>query len=182
MDRRQALVAATSWVLLTPAALAEDLLATLARHGGVLLVRHASTEAGLGDPPGFTLGQCQTQRNLSDAGRAEAWAMGAWFQRQGLRPQAVLSSQWCRCQDTARIALGRVEPWSALNSTFAGQGQPDQQLSALRQRLQGLGPGALEVWVTHQVIMTALTQAYPAMGEGFLVDRQGQLLARGMMA
>ena len=182
MDRRQALVATATCMLPAHRALAEDRLAALARRGGVLLVRHASTEAGLGDPPGFTLGQCQTQRNLSDAGRAEARAMGAWFQRHGLRPQAVLSSQWCRCQDTARIALGRVEPWPALNSTFAGQGQPDQQLAQLRERLQQLPPGALEVWVTHQVIMTGLTQAYPAMGEGFLVDRQGQLLARGMMA
>jgi phosphohistidine phosphatase SixA len=182
MDRRQALLGTAACLLMTHSALAEDRLAALARQGGVLLVRHASTEAGLGDPPGFTLGQCQTQRNLSEAGRAEARAMGAWFQRQGLRPQAVLSSQWCRCQDTARIALGRVEPWPALNSTFAGQGEPEQQLAALRLRLQRLAPAALEVWVTHQVIMTALTQAYPAMGEGFLVDRQGQLLARGMMA
>ena len=181
MDRRHALMAAAACLWLAPAR-AEDRLAAVARQGGVLLVRHASTEAGLGDPPGFTLGQCQTQRNLSDAGRAEARAMAAWFQRHGLRPQAVLSSQWCRCQDTARIALCRVEPWPALNSTFAGQGEPDQQLAQLRQRLQRLTPGVLEVWVTHQVIMTGLTQAYPAMGEGFLVDRQGQLLARGMMA
>ena len=160
---------------------AADLLAQASR-GGVLLVRHASTEPGLGDPPGFTLGQCQTQRNLSETGRAEARAMGAWFLRHGLQPQAVLSSQWCRCLDTARMALGRVDPWPALNSTFAGQGQPHRQLDELRERLRRLPAGTLEVWVTHQVIMTALTDAYPAMGEGFLVDRQGRLLARGMMA
>ncbi len=156
-------------------------LAEQARRGGVLLIRHASTEPGLGDPAGFTLGQCQTQRNLSEAGRAEARAMGAWFQRHGLQPRAVLSSQWCRCLDTARLALGQAEPWPALNSTFGGQGQPEQQLAQLQARLQALPAGVLEVWVTHQVIMTALTQAYPAMSEGFLVDRQGRLLSRGMM-
>ena len=80
------------------------------------------------------------------------------------------------------MALGRVDPWPALNSTFAGQGQPHRQLDELRERLRRLPAGTLEVWVTHQVIMTALTDAYPAMGEGFLVDRQGRLLARGMMA
>ena len=157
-------------------------LAEQARRGGVLLIRHASTEPGLGDPAGFTLGQCQTQRNLSEAGRAEARAMGAWFQRHGLQPRAVLSSQWCRCLDTARLALGQAEPWPALNSIFGGQGQPEQQLAQLQVRLQALPAGVLEVWVTHQVIMTALTQAYPAMAEGFLVDRQGRLLSRGMMA
>ena len=107
--------------------------------------------------------------------------MGEWFRRHGLQPQAVLSSQWCRCLDTARLALGRVEAWPALNSTFAGQGQPERQLTELRERLRTRPAGSLEVWVTHQVIMTALTQAYPAMGEGFLVDRQGRMLARGMM-
>jgi phosphohistidine phosphatase SixA len=178
MQRRIALFATFSWALSTQAS---PTLAAQARQGGVLLIRHASTEPGLGDPPGFRLGQCSTQRNLSAQGQTEARAMGDWFRRHQLAPQAVLSSQWCRCQDTARMALGRVQDWPALNSTFAGQGQPDRQLGELRERLQRLPSGTLEVWVTHQVIMTALTQAYPAMGEGFLVDRQGQLLARGMM-
>ena len=171
----------------TPPEASTDVLRSIrqlqqARQGGVLLVRHASTEPGLGDPPGFVLSQCQTQRNLSEAGRAQARALGAWFARHGLPVQAVLSSQWCRCLDTAQLAFGRVQAWPALNSTFDGQGQPDAQLRELRQRLAGLREGTLEVWVTHQVIMTALTGAYPAMAEGFLVDGRAQLRARGMMS
>ena len=108
--------------------------------------------------------------------------MGEWFRRHGLQPQAVRSSQWCRCQETARLAFGRAEDWPALNSTFAGQGQPEQQSHELREHLRRLPVGVLEVWVTHQVIMTALTGAYPALGEGFLVDARGQLLARGLMS
>ena len=108
--------------------------------------------------------------------------MGAWFERHGLHAQFVFSSQWCRCLDTAQLAFGRVQAWPALNSTFDGQGQPDAQLRELRQRLAGLREGTLEVWVTHQVIMTALTGAYPAMAEGFLVDGRAQLRARGMMS
>jgi phosphohistidine phosphatase SixA len=181
MQRRTACLATALGLWAGASVRAQASLSALAGQGGVLLIRHASTEPGLGDPPGFTLGQCRTQRNLSDAGRAEARAMGEWFRRHGLQPQAVLSSQWCRCLDTARLALGRVEAWPALNSTFAGQGQPDQQLAELRERLRTRPVESLEVWVTHQVIMTALTQAYPAMGEGFLVDRQGRMLARGMM-
>lgn len=152
------------------------------REGGALIVRHAVTESGLGDPPGFVLGQCSTQRNLSDAGRQASRAMGAWMQAQQFKPDAVLSSQWCRCQDTARLAFGTFEDWPALNSTFDGQGDPDAQQKALRARLQAMPKGRSEVWVTHQVIMTALTGAYPEMGEGFLVDRQGRLLARGRLA
>jgi phosphohistidine phosphatase SixA len=152
------------------------------REGGALIVRHAVTESGLGDPPGFLLGQCSTQRNLSDAGRQASRAMGAWMQAQQFKPDAVLSSQWCRCQDTARLAFGAYEDWTALNSTFDGQGDPAAQQKALRARLLAMPKGQREVWVTHQVIMTALTGAYPEMGEGFLVDRQGRLLARGRVA
>ena len=152
------------------------------REGGALIVRHAVTVSGLGDPPGFVLGQCSTQRNLSDAGRQASRAMGVWMQAQQIKPDAVLSSQWCRCQDTARLAFGAYEDWPALNSTFDGQGDPAAQQKALRARLLAMPKGQREVWVTHQVIMTALTGAYPEMGEGFLVDRQGRLLARGRVA
>ena len=187
MHRRTFWMGALAWAGAGLAARvgAQDAAAELwrqARLGGVLLVRHAITEPGLGDPPGFDLAQCRTQRNLSDAGRAQARAMGEWFRRHQLQPQAVLSSQWCRCQDTAQLALGRVQAWPALNSTFDGQGQPETQLRDLRERLGGLREGTLEVWVTHQVIMTALTGAYPAMAEGFLVDGRAQLRARGMMS
>lgn len=159
-----------------------ELLATWRKSGGVLLIRHAATEAGIGDPPGFVIGQCRTQRNLSEAGRQASRALGAWLQAQNFKPDGVRSSQWCRCQDTARLAFGVYEDWPALNSTFAGQGDPAAQQQALRERLQALPAGRTEVWVTHQVIMTGLTGAYPGLGEGFVVDRQGGLLARGDLA
>ncbi len=152
------------------------------RQGGVLLIRHAATESGLGDPPGFVIGQCRTQRNLSEEGRQASRAFGAWLQSHNFKPDAVRSSQWCRCQDTARLAFGAYEDWTALNSTFAGQGDPVAQQQALRERLSALPAGRTEVWVTHQVNMTGLTGAYPEMGEGFLVDAQGRLKARGRVA
>jgi len=159
-----------------------ELAALWRREGGVLLVRHAVTEPGLGDPPEFALGQCRTQRNLSPEGQRASRAMGEWARSQGFKPDAVLSSQWCRCQDTARLAFGQSQDWSPLNSTFAGQGNPTAQIQALRERLLAMPAGRTEVWVTHQVIMTALTGAYPEMGEGFLVDAQGRLRARGRLA
>jgi len=177
------LSALSSWPVQAAADKAHAELAQIwRREGGALIVRHAVTESGLGDPPGFVLGQCSTQRNLSDAGRQASRGMGAWMKAQQFKPDAVLSSQWCRCQDTARLAFGAFEDWPALNSTFGGQGDPNAQQKALRARLLAMPKGQREVWVTHQVIMTALTGAYPEMGEGFLVDRQGRLLARGRVA
>ena len=183
MDRRAWLIGSGLWVVGRAAfgAPSAPSLAMLGREGGVLLIRHTSTEPGAGDPPGFTLGQCSSQRNLSEAGRAEATGIGAWFRQHGLQPRAVLSSQWCRCQDTAQLAFGRYEDWPALNSTFSTQDQQAPQLQMLRRRLRQLPLGTLEVWVTHQVIMTGLTGAYPAVGEGFLVDSGGTLRTRGLM-
>ena len=178
------LVSGPGVVLAQPArsgAMAE-LLRAWRQSGGVLLIRHAATESGLGDPPDFTLGQCRTQRNLSEDGRQASRALGAWLKAQNFQPDAVFSSQWCRCQDTARLAFGKSDDWPALNSTFAGQGDPAAQQKALLARLRDLPKGRTEVWVTHQVIMTGLTGAYPGMGEGFLVDRQGRLLARAELA
>ena len=140
MDRRALLIGSGLWTLgssVFGAPYAASLSAQ-ASQGGVLLIRHASTEAGLGDPPGFTLGQCSTQRKLSQAGRDEALAIGAWFRQHRLAVQSVLSSQWCRCQDTARLAFGHYQDWPALNSTFSGQGQHEQQLQMLRERLRQL--------------------------------------------
>ena len=89
MHRRTALIALTTWTVQVQA---DSPLAAISRQGGVLMVRHASTEPGLGDPIGFKLGQCSTQRNLSEAGRAEALAMGAWFQRHRLQLKDIFRS------------------------------------------------------------------------------------------
>ncbi len=172
----------SAWAESGPAVTSAALLSAWRREGGVLLIRHAATEAGLGDPPGFVIGQCRTQRNLSEAGRQSARALGRWLQAQLFKPDLVRSSQWCRCQDTAQLAFGAYEDWPPLNSTFAGQGNASAQLQALRERLQGMPAGRTEVWVTHQVIMTGLTGAYPGLGEGFWVDHQGRLRLRAELA
>lgn len=153
--------------------------AALLRAGGcVVLLRHATTVPGIGDPPNFKLDDCRTQRNLSEVGQQESRHMGAWFARQQLQPRAVLSSAWCRCKDTAQLAFGKHTVWSALNSTFSDRvNQPDQTV-VVRQALARIPAQQFEVWVTHQVNISAITQQGSAMGEGFILDRQGLVLAR----
>jgi broad specificity phosphatase PhoE len=166
----------------------------------VILVRHAQTEAGIGDPPGFRLDDCSTQRNLSVEGRAYSRRMGQWFTSRGLVPSAVRSSQWCRCLDTAKEAFAKVvaiTSWPALNSTFQGQGdapaQHAQIQSFLRTQAQGRashtqrtephtrGVAGFEVWVTHQVVISAISGQYLSMGELVITrpDAQGQLQVLG---
>ncbi len=154
-------------------------IAALLQTGGcVVLMRHATTVPGTGDPPGFKLGVCSTQRNLSDAGKNEAQRIGAWFDSQKLKPRAVLSSAWCRCQDTAQVAFGRHTVWPVLNSTFNDRSLQPDQTRLMTQALARLPQGQFEVWVTHQVNITALTGQPVGMGEAVVLDRKGQVLGR----
>ncbi len=150
----------------------------VAQGGCAVLIRHAQTESGIGDPPGYRLDNCSSQRQLSAAGRAQSERMGQWFAARQLKPSAVLSSQWCRCKDTASLAFGLVTEWTALNSTFDQSAKQPAQTSQLRERLRQIKPGQFEVWLTHQVNMTDLTREYPAMGEAFVVDGAARLAGR----
>lgn len=140
----------------------------LLREGGcTVLMRHAQTEAGVGDPPGFTLGQCRTQRNLSASGREQSRRVGDAFRREGIAIASVRSSAWCRCVDTAQLAFGRHALWPALNSFFQGQGDSDAQTREVLDTVAALRAPVNWVLVTHQVNISALTGEYPAMGELF---------------
>lgn len=178
MKRRFALtlMAAASWPgTQLQAADPADLL----RAGAcVIMLRHAQTEVGIGDPPNFRLGDCSSQRLLSQAGRQQAARMGEWFRREALQPRSVMSSAWCRCRDTAELAFGQHRVLDALNSTFDNNNDQNAQTLTLRARLRTIQTGEFEVWVTHQVNISALTGESTSMGEGLIVQASGALLAR----
>jgi len=142
------------------------------RSGGhVVLLRHALAP-GTGDPPGFRLGDCQTQRNLSMQGREQATRIGELFRNHGMQTARVFSSQWCRCLETARLLdLGPVEERPVLNSFFNDFSRRDPQTGELRGWLDELPLSEPVVLVTHQVNITALTGVYPASGELVIVRR-----------
>lgn len=148
---------------------APDVAALLRAGGCVLMLRHAQTEAGIGDPPNFQLDQCSTQRNLSNEGRAQSKRIAQWFAARKLAVSNVQSSAWCRCKDTATLAFGRYDLLPALNSTFDSRSNQAAQTEALRERIKSIRAGQFEVWVTHQVNISSMTGEGPAMGEGFVV-------------
>ena len=139
--------------------------------GTHLLMRHALAP-GVGDPADFSLADCGAQRNLNAAGRQQARRIGERLRAAGVKPDRVLTSQWCRCRDTAvLLGLGEVEDQPALNSFFRNTSTRRAQTAAaldLLRRLDAAGEKAL--LVTHQVNITALTGVFPASGE-ILVTR-----------
>jgi phosphohistidine phosphatase SixA len=166
--------------LVSGAAADEAGWAALRAPGTHALMRHAIAP-GTGDPAGFRIGDCTTQRNLDAAGRAQAARIGAAIQDRGIAIATVLTSQWCRARDTAdRLGLGAVEEEPALNSFFGDRGSADAASRAVTERLASLG-ARKAVLVTHQVNITALTGIFPASGEIIVVapEADGRLAVRG---
>ena len=141
-----------------------DPLGAFREPGVIALMRHATAPGG-GDPSGFQLNNCTTQRNLSEAGRAEARAIGARFREAGIAFDAVYTSQWCRTRDTA-LELGLGTPIDAphLNSFFADRSTGPAQ-TAETLAFIAANPGKRLLLVTHQVNITALTGITPRSGE-----------------
>jgi phosphohistidine phosphatase SixA len=149
-----------------PGSASEPAWQALRDGGAVAVMRHAQAP-GTGDPPGFRLGNCSTQRNLSSEGREQARQIGAQFKANNIFIEQVLSSEWCRCLDTARLAFGdHVEPLPILNSFFSNRDAGGMQTRAVRELVEGWrAHSGVLVLVTHQVNITALTGVYPAEGE-----------------
>ncbi len=145
----------------------------LQEGGVVILMRHALAP-GIGDPAGFELTQCDTQRNLSAQGRDQAEAIGRLFREREIPIAAVYSSRWCRALETAELmALGRVEPIAWLDSFFQQRNERDARTHAAREYIAAWqGPGNV-LLVTHQVNITALTGSGVGSGEMIVVRPTG---------
>lgn len=149
--------------------------------GHVAVIRHALAP-GTGDPPGFRIDDCETQRNLSEAGRQQARRIGDLFRKHGIRSARVYTSQWCRCRETAQLLdLGGVQDLPLLNSFFSRPELGDARDRALRDWIARQTTPDLVILITHQVNITALSAIYPAVGEIVVLRqaRNGQLRVLG---
>ena len=168
---RFALVFFFSALFIFPAAATEIAWAKLSEGGHTILLRHAIAP-GTGDPANFKLDDCRTQRNLSDQGRQQAQRMGARFAARAIKIDAVLTSQWCRAIDTAKLAFPRLEIIAepALNSFFDDPSSEAEQTAAVLKLVGAFEGAGNQVMVTHQVNILALTGVSPREGEAIIVD------------
>jgi phosphohistidine phosphatase SixA len=147
------------------AADAESAWAALVKGGHVALIRHGNAPPGYGgDPPGFKIEDCATQRNLDEAGREQARAVGQAFRARGVRVDRVVSSPWCRCLETARLMdVGPAESsWALVPDR---QGADPARLRELKALISAWrGPGTL-VLVTHALTVRPLTGFLPGQAE-----------------
>ena len=164
-------------IALPGSALADERLWDLLKSGGqVVLIRHTITTPGAGDPPGMRLDDCGSQRNLTDAGRRHARRIGEEWRARKIPVERVLSSPWCRCLETARLAFGKAETSQALSNLFGRYENREPQVRALRELVSKTGKGNL-VLVTHGSTISALTGISPDTGEMVILS-QGALAGR----
>ena len=147
-----------------PAA-ADDALWTLLKGGGqIVMFRHANAP-GTFDPPGMRLADCATQRNLDEQGRDEARRIGAAFRARAIPIDLVLSSQWCRCRETARLAFGRYELWEPIDGARPGTELEKRRTPVVRRFVSTPFGGGNIVLVTHNFNIRALTGLSTLSGE-----------------
>lgn len=148
---------------------------TLRAGGHIIFIRHALTEPGIGDPPHFRLGDCRTQRNLSEEGRADARRIGAAFRHYQVPVSGVWSSRWCRCLETAQLAFAEATPAVMLDSTFrdtTAEKQAKAQAVFAFVNDAGTGSGNV-VFVTHAQNIQELTGVAPSSGEAVVTKWDG---------
>ena len=151
----------------------------IAQEGNkIILIRHSLAPGG-GDPVGFKIDDCKTQRNLNKKGINQSKNIGKLFQKNKVLIDQVLSSQWCRCKDTAKYAFGEYKELTALNSTFQSPFDKNEvrQLKELYNYVKKWnGNGKNLVLITHYSIITALTNAVPRSGEIVVTDKNFKVL------
>tara|TARA_B100002052_G_C15835131_1_gene577360 strand:- start:518 stop:1078 length:561 start_codon:yes stop_codon:yes gene_type:complete len=158
---------------------ASDQAWNLAQEGNkVILIRHSLAPGG-GDPPGFKINDCETQRNLNRTGINQSKKIGKLFKKNKVSVDQVLSSQWCRCKDTAKYAFGKYKEFNALNSTFQSpynknEGRQLKELYNFVKKWNGNGKNL--VLITHYSIITAVTNAVPSSGEIVIADKNFKVL------
>ena len=145
----------------------------------IILIRH-SKAPGFGDPQGFKIKDCKTQRNLSKEGIKQSKKIGKLFEKNKIKIDQVLSSQWCRCKDTAKYAFKNYKEFSALNSTFQPPFDKNakKQIKELKDFIQRWdGKGSNLVLVTHYVVITSITDVAPRSGEIVIIDKNFNTLS-----
>jgi phosphohistidine phosphatase SixA len=139
----------------------------------VILIRHALAPGG-GDPAGFKINDCNTQRNLNDVGINQSKKIGKIFRDNKIPIDIILSSEWCRCKDTAFHAFGTFKEFSALNSTFSNPYIKNEirQIKEIKKYLKNWdGKGKNLILITHYSIITAITDAVPGSGEIVIANK-----------
>ncbi len=150
----------------------KKLINQLKEGGKLIFIRHAYAP-GSGDPDNFNLNDCSTQRNLSKEGQRQAEYIGEFFRNNKVKIDKILSSEWCRCKETAKIAFNNFSTNSFLNSFYSSKfaKNKDKQVKALKEYIKKFKSDKNLVLVTHYVLISEILNYGPSSGEIVVSNR-----------
>ena len=163
----------------TPIFSQEKLISLLKDGNKLIFIRH-SYAPGVGDPANFKLNDCSTQRNLSTRGIIQSKKIGQFFSKNEIQIDKVLSSEWCRCKDTAKFAFNKYSTFDALNSFFDPrfENNKDKQISDLKDYIKNWKSEKNLVLITHYVVISEILKTGVNSGEIIISDKEFNIIGR----
>ena len=155
----------------------KNLLNQLEEGGKLIFIRHAYAPGG-GDPDDFNLNDCSTQRNLNEEGRDQAKYIGKFFKKNKIKIDKVLSSEWCRCKETAEIAFKDFSTNSFLNSFYSSKfaKNKEKQIKMLNNYVKKFTSDKNLILVTHYVLISEVLDYAPSSGEIVVSDKNFNMI------
>ena len=172
MHKKLLIILSIFTLLLTNVKSDEIVIKKLKKGSNIVFIRHAIAPGG-GDPENFRLDDCSTQRNLDSQGIEQSKKMGFFFQQNNIPIDKVLSSEWCRCKDTAKFAFKDYETFNALNSFFSSKFEKnkEKQMKDLNKFLNNWESNKNLILITHYVVILESLNKTVSSGEIVVVDK-----------
>ena len=164
----------------TNSAFSEDKILNSLKEGNKLIfIRHAIAP-GNGDPDNFNIEDCSTQRNLDSSGIEQSKKIGLFFKNNNIKIDKILSSEWCRCKDTANYAFGNFQTFDALNSFYDERfaSNETKQIKDLKQYVKNWDSDKNLVFVTHYVVISSILSTASSSGELIISDKHFSIIGR----
>ena len=156
----------------------ENIVEILKKENNIIFIRHAIAP-GNGDPQNFDISDCSTQRNLSKDGELQALKIGNFFKENDIKFTKVLSSEWCRCKDTAKIAFGSYEIKNFLNSFYDERfsENKDKQILDFQKFIKNWNYSGNLALVTHYVVISEILDLATSSGEIVITNKNLEILS-----
>ena len=177
MKRLTSILVLFFFVFLNSAFSNEKLINSLKEGGKLIFIRHAHAP-GNGDPENFNLKDCSSQRNLNQEGINQSKKIGLFFTKNKIKIDKVLSSEWCRCKDTARFAFNNYETFKGLNSFYQEKfyKYKDEQIKSLKKYISNWNSDKNLILVTHFVVISEMLNFGTSSGEIVVTDKNLKIL------
>ena len=158
---------------------ADDFKNILKGEGKLIFIRHAYAPGG-SDPIGFDILNCASQRNLNEEGIEQSKRIGKFFIKNNINIDKVLSSEWCRCKQTAKYAFGNYETKNFLNSFFSQKFSHNKknQIKEFKEYVENWNSKHNLIFVTHYVVISEILNLSVSSGEIIITDKNFNILAR----